>query len=405
MRTSMEGAVMKQIYFSESFFVKYNDLMVEINSNTISSEELEGKAPCEYAYRAMRSQYKNVLSKQFDNIVILSGAGTSVGIGVGGHTGKTMKELWQSVVCKIGFDKIRHFAEQIGFTNIDKEYSNLEELISRAILATEFLNDKTEKIQDLISNIEAIIRDCCTIELPDNAPHSLFLRKITSRKLKYARVKLFTLNYDLLFEQAASRGGYVLVDGFSFNSPRVFDGNNFDYDIVVRSNSRLMTEENYAPKVLHLYKPHGSLDWKQVIGNGKMSFIKAYPNENPLLIYPSNSKFKHSYEQPFFEMISRFQQEIRTKNTLLISIGFSFYDLHFKNMIVEAINTNPGLTVVIASPDVSNEETYSELKEKAKTMKNVILAAETFCDFSKSFPYSNIYDFSNEVIEDESIRQ
>lgn len=365
---------------------------------------LEGKAPCEYAFGVMRSQYRAILSRQYDNIVILSGAGTSVGIGNGDNIGKTMKGLWQSVIKQLGFDKIRIFAEQIGFSDIDEEYSNLEELISRAILAVEFLKDENTEIQETLNKMESIIRDCCTIELPENAPHSLFLRKITSRKLKYARVKLFTLNYDLLFEQAGSIGGYVLVDGFSFNSPRVFDGNNFDYDIVVRNNSRLITEENYAPKVLHLYKPHGSLDWKQVVNGNKISFVKAYPNDNPLLIYPSNSKFKRSYEQPFFEMISRFQKEIRTKNTLLISIGFSFYDLHFRNMIIEAINTNPGLTVVVVNPDVSTGVNYSELKKKAKAMKNVVLAAETFDDFSKYFPYSDIYDFSGEGIEDESIR-
>ena len=395
---------MKQIYFSESSLIEYNDTTVQVNSKSIPSEMLEDKTSCEYAYGLMRSHYRNILSRQYNNIVVLSGAGTSVGIGIGDNIGKTMKGLWQSVINEVGFNKIQVFAEQIGFTDIDEEYSNLEELISRAILAVEFLNDKQDEIRVMVDRIESIIRDCCTIELPDNAPHLLFMRKITSRKLKYARVKLFTLNYDLLFEQAASIGGYVLIDGFSFNSPRVFDGNNFDYDIVVRNNSRLITEENYAPKVLHLYKPHGSLDWKHIISNDKTSFIKAYPNDNPLLIYPSNSKFKHSYEQPFFEMISRFQQEIRTKNTLLISIGFSFYDLHFKNMIIEAINTNPGLTVVVANPDVSEGLNYSELKEKAKAMKNVILAAETFDDFSKSFPYSDIYDFAGEGIEDESIR-
>ena len=196
----------------------------------------------------------------------------------------------------------------------------------------------------------------------------------------------------------------MLIDGFSFNMPRTFDGNSFDYDIVIRGKSRLVTEENYAPKVLHIYKPHGSLDWKRIFDGDTVSFIKAYPNDNPFLIYPSNSKFKQSYEQPFFEMISRFQQELRTKNTLLVSIGFSFFDLHFKTMIMEAINTNPGLTVLVVSPDVGVNESYNGLKEKAKSMKNVILAAETFVDFVRYFPYSDIYDYHGEGLNDESIR-
>ena len=153
---------MNQIFFSESNIIEYNDSTVQINSKSVPSEVLEGKTPCEYAFGAMRSQYRTILSRQYDNIVVLSGAGTSVGIGHGDNIGKTMKGLWQSVVRDVGFDKIQAFAEQIGFTDIDEEYSNLEELISRAILAVEFLNDKQDEIREMIYRIESIIRDCCT---------------------------------------------------------------------------------------------------------------------------------------------------------------------------------------------------------------------------------------------------
>jgi hypothetical protein len=67
-------------------------------------------------------------------------------------------------------------------------------------------------LQPIIDEIEKIIREACTLTLPDNAPHALFMRKITSRKLKYSRVKLFTLNYDLLFEKLPLDGAlYYLV--------------------------------------------------------------------------------------------------------------------------------------------------------------------------------------------------
>jgi len=385
--------------------IEYDDKKVKINSREIPSDELKGKTPCEYAFETMRLDYKKALTRQFDNIVVLSGAGTSVGIGIGDKVGKTMKGLWDSVSNTLGFENVKEFADKIGFHDIREDYTNLEELISRSMLAVEFLPEEQDNLNQTIAKIEKIIRDDCTLVLPENAPHSLFMRKITSRKLKYSRVKLFTLNYDLLFEQAASKGGYVLVDGFSYNSPRTFDGNNFDYDIVIRNNSRLISEDNYAPKVLHIYKPHGSLDWKRSEDEDNISFIKVFPNENPVMIYPSNSKFKYSYEQPFFEMIARFQQELRTKNTLLVSIGFSFYDLHIKTMINEAINTNPGLTVLVVNPDVGSNANYNGLKEKAKTMKNIILASETFLDFSKYFPYSDIYDYGEGRLDDESIRQ
>jgi NAD-dependent SIR2 family protein deacetylase len=391
----------KQIYFSESCTIKHDENTVLVNDMIIPEDERKGVSSSVYAFDVMRLKYKQLLSKQFDNIVVLSGAGTSVGIGIEDKCGKTMKGLWATVSEKLGLDNLKKFVEKIGFEEFDEENTNLEELISRSILAVDFLSSDKNDLQKMVEAIENIIRDECTLDLPENAPHTTFLRKVTSRKLKYTRVKLFTLNYDLLFERAASRGGYILIDGFSYTSPRTFDGNNFDYDIVVRNNSRLVTEDNYAPKVLHLYKPHGSLDWVRITNSGKDFFVKDYPNDNPVLIYPSNSKFKYSFEQPFFEMMSRFQQEIRTKNTLLMTIGFSFYDNHIKTMIMEAINTNPGLTVMVVNPDVSDDSKYFDVKEKSKTMKNVFLAAETFDDFSKHFPHSDIYDYSDKGQADE----
>jgi NAD-dependent SIR2 family protein deacetylase len=398
----MRKKKMETIFFSESEKIQYDDQSVLINGEKINDDRLNGCSPEIFASKTMRSLYSSMLSKQFDNIVVLSGAGTSVGIGMNDKVGQTMNGLWGKVLERFQYEELQILAKKIGFSELKKDSTNLEELLSRAILAAEFLPQQ-ETIQTWIHNIEKIIIENCSIELPDNAPHLVFIRKLTARKLKYARVKLFTLNYDLLFEQAASKGGYVLIDGFSFNPQRIFDGTSFDYDIVIRNNSRTVTEENYAPKVFHIYKPHGSLDWKCEKQENRTIFVKANPNDSPVLIYPSNSKFKHSYEQPFFEMISRFQQELRTRNTLLISVGFSFYDLHFKTMIMEAINTNPSITLIVVNPDVSDENKYRELKVKSMSMKNIVLINEKFDDFARYFPYSDIYDYSNESINHESI--
>jgi capsule polysaccharide export protein KpsC/LpsZ len=121
------------------------------------------------------------------------------------------------------------------------------------------------------------------------------------------------------------------------------------------------------------------------------------------MIFPSNSKYEYSYDKPFFEMISRFQQELRSKNTLLLSIGFSFFDKHIKAMILEAIDNNPSITLFVITPDVSDYKKYDELKEKSKIMKNIVLINETFENFAKYYPHSDVYDYSNGATSDESI--
>ena len=385
---------MEQIYYSENCNIAYDSDSVIVNGKPISADEREKSSPEEYALTKMRETYRAVLSRQYENIVVLSGSGTSVGVGVGERLGKTMSGLWKAVVDKLGFAKLQDFAKKIKFDFLNETNTDLEALLSKAILSQTFLNNlRVEKLYEILKQL---FQGQCSLELPENASTFSILRKLTARKLKYSRVKIFTLNYDLLFEQAASKGGYVIIDGFSFSYPRLFNGINFDYDIVARNTNRPQSEENFVAKVIHLYKPHGSLDWEKVkASDDEEHVIKSSNPMNPLMIYPSNTKFEHSYEQPYFEMISRFQQELRTKNTLLLVIGFSFYDKHIKAMIYEALNVNPSITVVVISPSVKEEDAFTDLKAKADIMGNIYLISETFQNFVKYYPSSDIYDYSS----------
>lgn len=59
---------------------------------------------------------------------------------------------------------------------------------------------------------------------------------------------------------------YTIIDGFSFSYPRIFNGANFNHDIVFREHTRVKQEESFIPNVIQLFKLHGSIDWeKQVI--------------------------------------------------------------------------------------------------------------------------------------------
>lgn len=386
----------KKIYISESYVVSYDESNVYENGHVIPPDPTQPDiSKADLAHNNMRAAYRKLFMRQYDNLVVLSGAGTSVGIGSGSKQGKTMKGLWDATVAELGYSKLEKFAKQIGFSKIKQDCTDLEAMISRANLAESYKS--RHEVEKNLKAIKEIIRKNCDLTLPENAPHSVFLRKITARKTKYPRAKIFTLNYDLLFEQAASKGGYVVIDGFSFTNPRTFSGVNFDYDIVIRNNNRTIAEETFAPKVFQLFKPHGSLDWERRETDGTEIFVKADHPDDPIMIYPSSAKYESSYDQPFFEMISRFQKELRERNTMLVVIGFSFYDKHIKAMITEALDTNPSLTVAIVAPDVSNPESFMDMKAKAEKMKNVILINETFGDFAKFFPYSEVYDRTEET--------
>jgi hypothetical protein len=372
-------------------YIQDDDIFV--NGNKL---EFEGN-PIDVANKKKIEMYRDYFSRHFENTVVLTGAGSSYGIGEGNTKGLTMKKLWEKILGECGTEAIQKLADLINYHMDDIDEVNLEEFLSQANLYFRVYPDQQETKGEIVSKIKKAIVQNCTLVMPDNAPHKEFLKRITARKQKYNRLKLFTTNYDMLFEQAANECGFTMIDGFSFTFPRIFNGNNYDYDIVIRKNSRISAQENYAPKVFHLYKLHGSLDWKKHSNTGQIYKCDYENNEHPVMIFPSSLKYEASYEQPFFEMMSRFQNELRMDNTLLIVIGYSFGDKHINSMIYEALELNQSLQLAIVDPYIEN---FVELNNKAQITSNIILIRSDFNELAVNYPYS--YAYGQEEIGDKS---
>lgn len=332
--------------------------------------------------------YRNFFSRHFDNTIVLTGAGSSFGIGKTNVKGMTMRKLWEEIVKKCGKEPIENLGNKINFKIENIEEVNLEDFLSHASLFLLLYNNTDAEVERIVNKIKQIIIDNCTIIMPEDAPHKEFLKRITARKLKHNRLKLFTTNYDMLFEQAANECGFTMIDGFTFTFPRVFNGNNYDYDIVIRKNSRITAQENYASKVFHLYKLHGSLDWARNAETGQILKCDFENNKKPVMIFPSSIKYETSYEQPFFEMMSRFQTELRMDNALLIIIGYSFGDKHINSMIFEALELNHSLQLVIVDPYIEN---FEDIIEKTQRSANIMLIKSDFKELALNYPYSFAY--------------
>lgn len=264
---------------------------------------------------------------------------------------------------------------------------------------------KSERITlcEVIDMIQKVIVQECDLNI-DGKLHIQFLNRLINRNLKLPRIKFFTTNYDTLIEQAAQEAGVTLIDGFSFTMPRTFSGTNFDYDIVYRDKSRIKNEESFVPKVMHLYKMHGSLDWT-TDKNGKIVVDPTSKSgaTKRLIIYPASNKYESSYEQPYFEMMSRFQSYLRQENTLLIVIGFSLYDKHISNVIYEAVTQNPNFTLLICnyysespvfeitSIPIDSDKNLTRFKD----LENVYIINEKFSDFVKNYPSNQVYSNLN----------
>lgn len=372
-------------YTDNKCFVDRKECKKEDGTTILSAEEAK-----KMAEDHKQILYNTFLKKHYKHIVVLTAAGTS--LDNGNKSGKTRDGLWTECLIEIdAFDaEIDKFKENEFYTT-----KNIEDLLSFVILFGKVNKDKRETIERLQKALEKKIKESCTLEIDITAPHKDFLNKVTARKNNDARIQLFTTNYDTLFEKAANQAGFIVIDGFSFTQPREFAGKWFDLDIVNRERTRLKQEESFVSNVFHLYKLHGSLNW--IKENDKI--IQKDNSDNPLIIYPASEKYESSYEQPYFEMMSRFQQALRKEDTLLIVIGFGFQDKHIKNVIIEAVNQNPSFQLLIVNYNNSGgisteniEEFFSNVeKNDMKVNRRVNIVFDTFKSFTDNFPENQTY--------------
>lgn len=358
------------------------------------------KPTVESAYNRLRVVYSEFFKKPFKNLLILTGAGSSIDVG-----GPLMFQLWAKVQKHYergdvdGFEIIR---KSVNFTS-DKQ--DLEALLSQIDGYSKFagdididINGEKFKLSNIKNRIFDIIKTSCTLQKPMvSYPHKVFLEKLLQRKQTSPRVKVFTLNYDLMFEYAATDVNAIVIDGFSFTYPRTFSGRLFDYDIVQREGSKLQEEDNFIQRVFHLLKLHGSLTWERQ--NGKV-IINENPS-HPLMVYPREAKYEDSYEQPFFEMMARFQRSLRINNdTMLVCIGYSFNDKHINAAIEEALNQNPSFRLAVINPQFDSDGVSNSLKEirtAAENSERIMMISETFQDFAKFFPEIQTYETDSYV--------
>ncbi|MES2062472.1 MAG: SIR2 family protein [Bacteroidota bacterium] len=388
----------------DQFFVLSKSTQLEVNEqrlllNHVDITDLLVKDNSDISLKALeksREIYQEWIGQQPNqNIVFLSGAGTSYGVGKGNIKGKTLKGLWDGLIAEYKDVMIGLIAK----ASYPQDGTDLEALLTRAYRTYELSKDGD--LKTMINTVEKFITEQCSLEFEavSTSAHSILLNKITKRKVGQARVKIFTLNYDTLFEQAASDQRFTIIDGFSFSNPKCFYGHSYDHDIVLRTGSRLKNEDNFIKKVFHLYKMHGSVDW---LDDGKEIFqfpkeliqqkLEADENLKRVLIYPRDSKFELSYEQPYFEIIGRLQQALRAENTFLITAGFSFCDKHIRSIILEALKQNPSLHLLaVTYPEIVADK---ELRSFALIDNRIMLINETFTDFANTYPDNQ--SFSNE---------
>jgi hypothetical protein len=334
-----------------------------------------------------RESLKEILlaSLQMQHTVVLSGSGTSLGP-VGGPS---MADLWGAAIGKKPNKEVTGIAEKIKY---DLAIHNIEEILSKAEAYLQIM-DETD-IKSFVYSCKKIILEMCSIFLTEEKleAHKTFLHRFSRRRVRDPRLKVFTTNYDLCFEYAASSLGGVVIDGFSFTPPRHYDPRYFGYDIIRRPRAN-EDQGNYLEGVFQLYKLHGSVNWARSSNGLIQEKINPTPDE-ACLIYPARGKYQQSFLQPHLESISQYLAALREPNTCLVAIGFGFNDDHLSEPLLAAVRSNPHLRLIIVNHSIADKESeggsanryWKEFFTLAKEGEDIWFINSSFQDFAKLVP-------------------
>ncbi|NQE65313.1 SIR2 family protein [Caulobacter sp. RHG1] len=299
--------------------------------------------------RLIESAFLNALNAT--NLVILTGTGSSFAAKnpVGKPEPAGMAALWIAVEAAVGTATFEEVGKRFTSANVDK---NIEKLLTLCKLFLELNETSTDATTEQMRKFVADAERCilATVDFVDADTnldaHALVVQKVGRRGHRKPRAKFFTTNYDLCFEEAARRHRFTIIDGFSHTLVQTYDRGHFDHDIVRREAGK--DAPDYIENVFHLYKLHGSIDWRRM-PDGEIIRSRNDVGE-PILIYPRSSKYQEAFDAPYLDMMGALQAALREPDTALVISGFGFNDDHLSRPILSAIESNLSMRLVICDP-------------------------------------------------------
>lgn len=336
-------------------------------------------------HQHIRSYIKNkYFSTKIENIVLFLGAGASIGPD-GKEYGSTMSDLQKKCAKQLSCKKIKldDIKKIVNFSKDDKSFENLISRMNSYLR----LNNPSRRYYGKLKKAKSIIYRTIINEVTnykyneEDLHHLSIIRDLSSLLPKNKKLNVVTTNYDFMVEEAASLGNFVIFDGFTFDRHPKFNADMFDWNLVKSVNNLNTQEKIYNENVINLLKIHGSVDWKNINGVIHRIPYKGIKDnakdEFPVMVFPSSDKYMQSYEEPYFELFSKFQSLLKENNTLLITVGFSFADNHIARMIMEALKNNKSLKCLITDHDIdktlseSTNENWNSLIKMKKSLNSI----------------------------------
>lgn len=386
---------------------------------------------------------------RMENLVVLTGSGTSVSSG-----GKTMANLETAVFATIEAlsDLPASITPIITARRADVDYANMMDepvigfegwlsFIANALVVTESTDapfkgviwptapgPTVAELRWFVDRLRMAIFAECALSLPDTgaaktaseiAPQLAFLSKLVARDSNLGRTHLFTLNYDTLFEQALEILGIQYFDGFTGRAQARFDPSVYGLDVYYPGEVAEGRVRRFD-KFLHFYKLHGSIHWfeqdsEMRARHPRLAPFRAYGSLSPadkasalsklatdtpsVGILPTANKFAQTLTMPYAHLFRSFQVRLGIPQTFLLVLGYGFGDDHVSRIIENAL-MNPSLVMLVVEPNpkspvIDRIRRYKDLGKRA-----FVLCPTDAAFTAAAFKHATFDDFARSVMPD-----
>lgn len=303
-------------------------------------------------------EIKKVISQalQMENLSVLMGAGcSSFYIDDEEAAISTMAGLFNDFISShpdfriLGIDikdnVNRNLEELMDFMNALKQVNHIKKI-------EKDIDIKIEIVKKFIT--EKIIQGMSCDELAD-VYKKFYLKTISSNRK--SPINIVTTNYDMYNERALDELNFIYNNGFTGAYKRTFNPNMYRYMYV--DNMNLNKDVwNRVDHFYNLYKIHGSISWKKdedVISEVSIDEIEKSPLEN-VMIYPTPLKDRSTLMVPYTDLMRSFQDNLTKKNSVLITLGYSFGDDHINRIILNNLSIPSFRLIILGEVEFKNDK-------------------------------------------------
>jgi len=300
-------------------------------------------------------EIREQLASEKRKLAFFFGAGTSIAAGLPG-----IDTLTEQVSEKL----LEPFKTQFAAIKAQlPDDANVEQALDRIRIYRELIGDSDEAEYEGIKGVDAgreldaaicqAISDVVSVDPPNGLKsHLIFSQWLQT--LHYNRdypVEIFTINYDVLIEQAMESMGVPFFDGFVGSVSPFFIPEAVEAEI--KSERVNESSYSYPPRAwTRLWKLHGSINWQlQKDVTGKKERIRRFSGAGSntgteLMIFPSREKYAQSRKLPFISLQDRLRKLVLTGESLVIIEGYSLSDQHLNEILFQGLRSNPRLAMI-----------------------------------------------------------